>query len=237
MPRLGAGAKPLLVPTPYRFSVEAYLNDTMYAPLLFDGGYESGTATGLAEEVRDADRFVDCGANYGFFTLLARALGPPSLEVHAVEPQPEVFDRLRRNVEREGFSVSVHQAALGDREGHAQLLRPAHRASGNAHLTQAGADGDAGMTVPLRTLDSMLAPAGGKLVLKIDVEGYEWQVLRGARRLIQGADTAAVIVELYEPNTRRFGYLPAEMLAWAEQTLGLTLETDLGDTNFLLRKR
>lgn len=229
MPVFGRGQ--VVVRSPYGFEVEAYLDDTVYAPLLFDGDYEARTSEFISREVRDADLFLDCGANYGYFTLLAASVAGPSLAVHAFEPQPLIFERLRRNVERCGCRVQLHRIALGDRPGRVALAQPRRRASGNAYVSPEG-----GLEVEVGVLDDVVAATRGKLVVKLDVEGYEWPVLKGARRLIREASRAVVVVELYSDHTARFGYRVGELLRWTADELGLRTAGELGDGNVVLAR-
>lgn len=231
MPVIGQGE--VVVRSPYGFEVEVYLDDSVYAPLLFDGEYEPQTSELISREVSDADLFLDCGANYGYFTLLAASVGGPSLRVHAFEPQPSVFERLRRNVERCNYRVELHRLALGERPGKVKLMRPRWRASGNAYLDPA-AVAESTLEVDVDALDEIVAASSGKLVLKVDVEGYEWPVLKGARRLIQEASKVVVVVELYAAHMARFGYQVADLLRWASEELDLRAAGRLDGGNMVL---
>jgi|HubBroStandDraft_3_1064219.scaffolds.fasta_scaffold10038_4 FkbM family methyltransferase len=120
-------------------------------------------------------RVADVGANVGYYLLLIeRAVGPAG-RVSCFEPDPDNLRELRRNVEANGFAnVEVVAAAAGASDGETALRRGI-----NAAIAAAGG-GD--VTVPLVRLDSALD--GPLDFLKIDVEGYEGQVLAGARRIL-----------------------------------------------------
>lgn len=233
MPVIGQGR--VVVRTRYGFEVEAYLNDSVYAPLLFDGDYEPRTSELISREISDADLFLDCGANYGYFTLLAASAGGPSLGIHAFEPQPSVFERLRQNVERCNFRVELHRLALGERPGKVKLMRPRRRASGNAYVDPAGG-AESSLEVDVGVLDEIVPATSGKLVLKVDVEGYEWPVLKGARRLLREASRVVAVVELYPAHTARFGYQVADLLRWASEELGLKAAGQLDEGNMVLMR-
>lgn len=122
--------------------------------------------------------FVDIGANAGLFSLWAALKAAPGTLVLAVEPNPELFARMAFNLRGAGGRVELRlrQLALGAAAGEA-VLQADPRTLGTGRIVEAGA---AGTAVAMRRLDQVLAEEGiGRIdVLKIDVEGYEDQVLR-----------------------------------------------------------
>jgi FkbM family methyltransferase len=125
---------------------------------------------------------LDVGANIGLYTVeLARR----SRQVHAFEPLPDMAALLRRTVPR---NVVVHDIALSDRSGEAELVIPSaggELVHGLASL-EPGVGSAAGQfavqKVPMRPLDAVIRDEVA--FVKIDVEGHELHVLDGARELI-----------------------------------------------------
>lgn len=151
------------------------------------GGHERGAVAWLRDRAACADGpvFVDVGANTGTFTL---ALADVARHVHAVEPASANRSRLRRNLEASGArNVTVHEAALAEAPGTADLFRP----ESHENLGVASLDPDHNIenrlreTVKLDTLDAILAdvPDQRPLIVKIDVEGSEGRVLAGGSSL------------------------------------------------------
>jgi FkbM family methyltransferase len=140
----------------------------------------------LTRLVNPGDTVVDAGANVGYMTVLASVLAGPEGSVIAFEPHPGLFAVLQQNVAeaRERFQigpVDLHNDAVGERSGRAQLLLPPDFGTNDGIARIAGTpDEDGGtISVPVVTLDSALGeqrPA----ILKLDVEGFELQALRGA---------------------------------------------------------
>ena len=118
---------------------------------------------------------VDVGANIGYYLLLIESAVGAAGSVVCFEPDPGNLQELRRNLDANAFgNARVVAAAVGAADGAATL-----RSGINAAVA---ADGTGDCEVPLVCLDSAL---GGRVdFLKIDVEGYEGQVLDGARRLL-----------------------------------------------------
>lgn len=140
--------------------------------------------------LRPDDLFVDVGANAGAYTVLAAgAVGALTI---ACEPDPDAVARLRDNVALNGIGgrVELHEAALGATLGEIAVTRE------HGPMNQVIAvPGRAGTFVPLTTLDAILAGRRARLV-KIDVEGYEPQVLAGAAASLGDDRVDALIIEI-----------------------------------------
>jgi FkbM family methyltransferase len=147
----------------------------------------------------------DVGANVGFFaTQLAQMLARQSLEVYAFEPVPTTFVKLVQSVNQLGLNDLVHPIAAAVLDDQ----RPVHLSFSdrNSLYAQVAAQararaGDALAQAPSVTLDDFQSFVGVRpALLKIDVEGCEIAVLRGARRLLAQADRPAILFE-YNPDT------------------------------------
>lgn len=121
------------------------------------------------------------GANQGLYSILA-AKNASCIQVHAFEPIDEVAARLRANLSlNESRSVSVTEAAISDRSGSAQVgLDPSH--SGTTSLREVAATGHNTRSKTIRCisrieLEDMVEATGDRIVVKIDVEGFEETVL------------------------------------------------------------
>lgn len=146
-----------------------------------ENGFEPTTVLLLNTLVRPGDTVLDVGANIGCTALL---FGETAGTVHAFEPSPTTCSYLARNVALAGFGhVQVHNFGLGSQAGETSLTFSPNNRSGGfvSDQTQAGSDHTT-ETIRIRTLDEALPALGiGKVdLIKIDVEGFEGHVLRGA---------------------------------------------------------
>jgi len=169
--------------------------------------------------------FVDIGANIGYFTLLAgsRIHAGGKGRVIAVEPNPECCALIERNlvINWSMCDITLHKVAVGAEKGEVWLASPENRAA-NAHLAfgEAETKGERRFRVPIEPLDA-LAPQGLKIdILKIDVEGHELSVFRGARRVISQSPDIRIIMEWSQRQMADAGVSPVAMQAEL-QSLGL----------------
>ncbi len=134
---------------------------------------------------------IDVGAKWGLYT---RELARLSRQVHAFEPSHEMAAMLRRTSPP---NVAVHEVALSDRTGEADLVIPrvgrelVHSLASIDPDVVANAEEFALEPVPVRRLDSIIC--GGVSFVKVDVEGHELHVLQGASGLIDHSHPAFLV--------------------------------------------
>jgi FkbM family methyltransferase len=154
------------------------------------GLHESEDMAFVLHFLRPGDVFYDVGANIGSYTLLAAAAGA---EVQAFEPSPATAARLRRNVELNGIAdrVAVHECALGAQDGVVEFSQGADTTN---HVLADGEDRGAADRVAIRRFDEGFRPDRPGFI-KIDVEGFEEQVLAGASGALASTALRGVLVE------------------------------------------
>jgi FkbM family methyltransferase len=125
--------------------------------------------------LRDSGVVIDVGANVGAFSLLAVRMG--ARRVVAVEPSQDNCAQLTRNLQAAGAAAEVVRAALGEREGTAEVV-----AAESAGMWTRPRRKGAGETVDVLTLDGLIARTGIEEadVLKVDAEGAEHEIFAGA---------------------------------------------------------
>ena len=146
--------------------------------------------------LREGDSFADVGANVGVFTVLASAnAGARSL---TVEPTPLTIRRLRRNIELNEITarVTLLPFVAGSGTGPGSVSFTQNMDSIN-HVVRADEQFERKdmIEVAVKTLDEMFSHDMPALV-KIDVEGFEWDALTGAEKLLGSDGMKALIIEL-----------------------------------------
>ena len=135
----------------------------------------------LASRIREGFTFIDVGSNVGWYALyLAREAGPTvATRILAVEPQPEIFDRLIYNIRQNpSCTIKAVDCAIADKTGELTLfLDPLNR--GEASLKIVNSSQTDAIRVPAVTLLDLLTREGLTRVdaIKLDVEGAEDLVL------------------------------------------------------------
>lgn len=164
---------------------------------------------------------LDVGANLGCMALVLSKCRP-LLEAHAFEPSPESYERLKENLRSNGCdSVNAHQLALGRSENSLEFINDPESPATNRFLRSGEASGGAPViNVQVTTLDRFLDINQIRQVafLKIDVEGFEADVFRGAQRLLRECRCHAGLVELCPGNLSRVGASIDDLLKVVEES-------------------
>ncbi|MBI5884191.1 MAG: FkbM family methyltransferase [Elusimicrobia bacterium] len=143
-------------------------------------GYEPETAALLDVLVAPDGVFYDVGSNWGYYALWLAGREGFHGKAHAFEPEPSSLEDLRAAVAQAGLegTVACHGLGLSDSAGTGRLAIPDGMHSGTATISPAG-----GQEVRLAKLDDLgIDPP---TVIKLDVEGQEEQVLRGAAKTLE----------------------------------------------------
>lgn len=159
-----------------------------------DGTFEPEETHIINSELADCDVFIDIGANVGYFTCLARSRGK---NVIAVEPLADNLNFLYANLRNNDWSdVEVFPLGLAEKPGIAEIYGGGTGASlisgwaGNSDIWK--------RTIALSTLDVIIGErfSGNKLLIKIDVEGFEHSVLKGAFNVLRMNPKPTWLIEI-----------------------------------------
>lgn len=152
----------------------------------------------------------DCGADIGTFSTLVVARCPNVRQVFAFEPNSEVQDVLRMNLVSLNVPATAVTKAVSSFTGKGILVRPPYDGSDHArYLVPCDGDGE----IDVVTIDSLgvFAP---NVAIKVDVEGGEAAVLKGAEQTIRQAKNCVISLEANPKVARRIGRDPRENLQY-----------------------
>jgi len=195
------------------------LRDGLMREVCLTGRYEPQETLALRHFLAPGATFVDVGANWGYFTLVAAHLVGARGRVISVEADPRACACLRANVAANALRiVEVHAIAASDRDGELtfQQYETAATATANYGVAQTTTvvAGAATVTVRSRALDDLLDEAGVDriAVLKMDIEGGEARAIRGLRRRLTARAIEAVALELHPFHLRDLGTSAAAVI-------------------------
>jgi FkbM family methyltransferase len=167
---------------------------------LYCGLHEFTDMSFVLHFLRKEDLFIDIGANVGSYTVLAG--GHIGANVISIEPVPQTFEHLQRNIAINHMhnNVRAYNIALGSEKG--QLSFTTGFDTMNHVATETDTDT---IQVPVDALDTILENEEDPVLLKIDVEGFETHVLSGASNTLARKKLKAVIIEL-NGSGEKYGY-------------------------------
>ncbi|MHB8467868.1 MAG: FkbM family methyltransferase [Acidimicrobiales bacterium] len=196
LPKLMAQGKRFEKRLPSGIAFEGTTRDLLALLVYVFGVWEPNLTTFLDRRLTPGRGFIDVGANQGWFTLLAATLVGPQGCVVAVEASPTMAETLQARVGANGLAnVRVIAAAAGSGPGTVVVEAGPSVHTGLTRVRSLGP----GPTVPCDSLAALLSDEELRRcrVLKIDVEGAEYDVVAGlAPALSQLADDAEVVVEV-----------------------------------------
>ncbi|MCA9361421.1 FkbM family methyltransferase [Candidatus Kaiserbacteria bacterium] len=200
-------------PLAYKASF-SYINDTrlIFAPshltyVLFANRQERTSASNLIIKYTPiGGTVIDVGGNIGSIAIPAGKHTGPSGKVLVFEPSPKFSKIIEANIRKNNFSdiITNHAVALGARDGTVYLNESVADDTTN-HISNTGT------LVPQKTLDSYTNNFTTIDFLKIDVEGYEYEVLSGATNTL--SKTKCLYIEFIPSHLRRAGADPEKVLA------------------------
>jgi FkbM family methyltransferase len=205
------------------------LSDHVIGLNIVRGRYETEEAAFVHRLLKPGDTAIDVGAHIGFFTMHMAAAVRSTGRVYAFEPIDANADLLERSIIENDFTdrVFFRRVAVGATSGTAVVTFATETLnSGGAYLLRPGTPplaGNVARKVPLVALDDLDLRRPVRVV-KLDVEGAEPQVIRGAIRLLQ-ADRPVILSELHPTQLKRASGVTGDEFLALLRALGYRAQT------------
>jgi FkbM family methyltransferase len=161
--------------------------------------------------------FFDVGANVGLYTAWAASRVGSAGEVHAFEPVPRTRGYLETTVELNRLAqVRIVPLAVGAEPGSVDLHLVPGASGLSTTVSTSGPRGSTTIRVSRTTLDAYVAQSRARPpdLVKIDVEGAEFEVIQGARALLESSHPPAVVFESLEGHLRSSGTAARGIAEW-----------------------
>jgi FkbM family methyltransferase len=178
---------------------------------IYTGLYEFEEMSFVLHFLRKDDVMFDIGANIGLYTILAGAV--VGAKCFAFEPIPDTFKHLIDNVNINGIYEKVKCYNIGIADKNDILKFTSNLDTGNHVVFNKNCYRDTNIIdVPVKKLDGLI-PECDPLLIKIDVEGFELQVLKGAEKTLRSESLLAVIMETFgksdlDKYMSKYGFKP-----------------------------
>jgi FkbM family methyltransferase len=204
--------------------MELDVGELMGSHIFWYGSYSRALLRLLDRLLRPGDTLVDAGANIGEITLYAAKRVGPTGKVLAFEPMSAIADVLERNAALNHLDqVQVRRVGLSDNAGTMSIYSSTEHFRARPHdglgtLHPGGTRTRLVEEVEVKTLDQEVTEHGVRRidVLKVDVEGSELPLLRGAVKCLE-RDRPWIAIEVQEETSRSAGYAQEDILEYLEQ--------------------
>ena len=167
-----------------------------------NGDHEPWVQNLLKSELRPNDCFYDVGAHSGFFCLIAARSMGPSGAIVALEPDPQNASILKANIARNNLAqITVLEAAVWSSTGHVEFQQDSEASNRTqGRVSNIGDSASHRIAVPAIRLDDLVFGEGRRApdLIKMDIEGAEWEALQGARRLLSEVKPK-LLCEIHNP--------------------------------------
>ena len=151
---------------------------------------------------------IDCGADFGLVSARLLACNPKITKILAFEPNADAFPFLAHNTELWPVEATAYPFAVADYVGQGEFNTPSFDKSAHAAFVTPSSSG----ALNVVTIDSLGIEPPGTALLKIDVEGAEQSVVKGAQQLLSSATDVVVIFEAHPGQETRVGIDPVEIV-------------------------
>jgi FkbM family methyltransferase len=174
------------------------------------GLYEVAEMAFTLHFLREGDEFLDIGANIGSYTILAA--GVSRANVISIEPIPDTMNHLKRNINLNSVADRVKCVCMGlsSQEG---ILNFSKNLDAMNHILEPDSS-EIGLQVSVTTVDKLIGSNVPKLI-KLDVEGHEYPVLKGAHRTLSDPKLLVLIIETNNSGIR-YGYSNQDVITLME---------------------
>lgn len=224
-------------------SLIAYKGESAVTANLYTGMSEFYEMGFLMHFLRSDDIFVDIGANSGIYTVLAsKVMGSRSI---CIEPIHIAVERIKEHVKINQIQnlVEIHNIGLGDKDH--EVMFTSNYDCTNHVIVNTSENNQNLISQKIKTLNSILN-LNDEYVLKIDTEGYEYNILKGANKILNQGKIIAIIIEIngsgakygFNDNDihielKKYGYYP---IKYDPLTKKISKIIDQNDNNYIFIK-
>lgn len=190
-----------------------HLNDQVDGNIWWDGYYEKLPTKLFKRMIKKGDTIIDVGANIGYYSIMASELIGGSGKILSFEPVSKTFKRLSVNVSPLS-NIKAHQAACGQENGKISIYDFGDSISAGSRISSPP-EIDIPYTIEEVSMIKLDDFIDGKVdVVKIDVEGYELNVLKGMQKIIASNPNIKILLEVNKDLLIKATTSPQEIFSY-----------------------
>jgi FkbM family methyltransferase len=192
-----------------QYTIPFFAKSNMALTLWVDPNYVDRAEEFVYDFLKPGDTLIDVGANIGCVTAAGSLAVGETGHVYSVEPHPQTYKHLEKTIAINHCpNVTSLNIALGAEAGIVNFTDERRKDDNNCVAQNA----DSGIRVACRTLASLVDEHSISriAIMKIDVEGFEMQVLRGAQSMLHKVDS--IYIEVLEHTLQKFGSCSADVI-------------------------
>lgn len=201
-----------------RIGIKYRLDISDYVDHFFYFGYEDESYyLTILKDIREANVILDIGANIGITSLFFASLNSKG-KIYAFEPHPDTFQRLVENIQINNFeNIRTYPMGAGSKNETRILDEVDNHNSGMNRIIGIDSGISSGKKITTIALDTFFLPGDIPKVdfIKIDVEGFETEVLKGAKEIIR-LHKPVLFIELDDNNLRDHGSSAEDLIVFLE---------------------
>lgn len=199
-----------------KFKMLLMPEDHIQRQLFWHEEYEKPVDHAIRKFLSEDSVFLDIGANIGYFSLLSATIARKGM-ICSFEPAPAVFQHLKKNIAENNFeNIRLIQSAVGGRTGKAMIYLADEKNIGMSSLIQPENYSGIAAETDVQTIDHWIAESGLTKtdLIKIDVEGSEYDVLMGMTNTIRNFKPV-IILESNPDTLKLFGKTAEDLIDFA----------------------
>jgi FkbM family methyltransferase len=199
---------------PSDITIKGVNSDTISQQLFFQGYYDHHLSNLIIDTAKKGGTFIDVGANIGYCSLLF-ASQHKDCKVISFEPSIKNLELIKHNITANSLSeqITIYPYAVGDKSGELYFENGPDEQTGWGHISVV----ETAQKVKVVKLDDILDPNIKKIdLLKVDVEGFDIQVILGAKELLQKGVIQKIVFEYHQniltSDTEQLSTIALELL-------------------------
>lgn len=201
--------------------IKCYL-DSFLARLIYLEDFENTEIDFINNFLKEGDIFIDIGSNIGLFSLNASVKVGPRGKIVSFEPTPVTYNRLIENINLNGFNnIKPFQIAISDKTEKKQLLisKDGYDAWNSFGMPTRGANLEKVEVVcyKIDEIDKIDSDFHKASLIKIDIEGWELNALKGGAEFFSKPDAPTLLIEFTDDNAKNAGTSCREIYLFLQQ--------------------